>query len=218
MALWDSADLLEKCRAEAQEPEGGTSTTDAQWYALLTTSQHKVVRLIAMHAPHAMVTSAFLTKNGDGESYSFPDGVYPLGYAELRDGHEGPVLYQGPNWSHTADFTLRGNVILFPPNFRSREFSGFGLFAWYVPSPSTISASVEPTLKPEWARILMVYDAVKEWAGQGGLRDPSIWAQKFQHTWAGDPAISGDVGIMGALKTQFRNPGIDGLRRRGRWW
>lgn len=220
MALWDSADLLEKCRAEAQEPEGGTSTTDAQWYALLTTSQHKVVRLLAQHVPHVMAQAGTLTTANGGLSYTFTDDVYPLGYAELRDGPDGPVLWSGSDWSSSADFVFEGNRIVFP-NLASRIFTGSGvsgvLYARYIRTPTTISASVEPSLKPDWARILIVYDAVKEWASQGGLRDSSVWAQKFQHAWAGDPAILGDVGIMGALKTQLRYPGIDPLRRRRAW-
>lgn len=217
MAPWDSADLLQKCRDEAQEPSGGTSTTDAQWYALLTTSQHRVVRLLAQHVPHAMAQGGFLTTSNGGLSYQFDSNVYPLGYAELRDGQDGRVLWSGPDWSSSADFVFEGNQIIFP-NAVTRTFSGTGgLYARYIRTPTTISAAVEPTLRPDWARILIVYDATKEWAGQGGLRDSSVWAQKFQHTWAGDPAILGDVGVLGALKTQLRYPGIDPFRRRGAW-
>lgn len=214
MALWDSADLLQRCRDESQEPLMGTVTTDAQWYSLLTASQHRVWRLFAMHCPHVLVGAPVALSTSDGGStYSFGATVYPLGYAELREGLDGGMLWSGPNWSNVADFVFEGNRLRVP-NGQTRTFSS-GLYARYVATPGTIDAATEPTLVPDWARILLVYDAVKEWAGQGDLRAPERWAQKFQHAWAGDPAVSGDVGIMGALKTQIRYPGIE--RKRRQW-
>lgn len=206
MADWDSADMLQRCRDEAQEPEMGSTTTAAQWYRLLTAAQHRVYQLFAMHCPHVLVGAPVqLITNDDGHTYEFPSAVYPLGYAELREGENGRVLFSGPNWSVAADFVFEGKQLRIP-NGQTRTFSG-GLYARYITPPGTLDAVTEPTLEPDWARILIVLDAVKEWAGQGALRDPTMWAQKFQHRWAGDPAISGDVGIMGALKTQIRAPG-----------
>ena len=215
MATWDSADLLARCRDEAQEPSAGTATTDAQWYSLLTASQHRVYRLFAQHVPHVLVGAPVALSTADGgATYTFPSSVYPLGYAEVREGTDGRVLWSGPNESWVADFVFEGDALRIP-NGQTRTFSS-GLYARYVTTPGTIDASTEPTLTPDWARILLVYDAVKTWASQGGLRDPSTWAQKFQHEWSGDPAVAGDVGICGALKTQIRRPGRDAMRQR-RW-
>lgn len=212
---WDSADLLARARDESQEPSGGTATTDAQWYRLLTASQHRVYRLFAQHIPHVLMGApTALTTSDGGVTYTFPSSIYPLGYCVIREGTDGRILFSGPSWSWFADFVWEGDNLR-TPNGQSRTYSD-GLYAQYITPPGTIDASTQPTLTPDWTRILIVYDAVKEWAGQGGLRDPSVWAQKFQHAWAGDPAVLGDVGIMGALKTQIRHPGIDGLRAR-RW-
>lgn len=206
MADWDSADILARARDEAQEPTAGSVTTDAQWYRLLTAAQHRIYRLFAQHCPHILVEPPVaLTTGDDGLTYQFPSDVYPLGYAELREGLDGRLLWSGSNWSWCGDFVFEGNQLR-TPNGQSRSYSD-GLYARYITPPGTIDGSNQPSLRPDWARILIVLDAVKEWAGQGGLRDPSIWAQKFQHAWAGDPSVLGDVGIMGALKTQIRFPG-----------
>lgn len=214
MADWDTADLLARCRDEAQEPESGTQTTDAQWYRLLTQAQHTVYRLFAEHVPHALATAPVAMTSADGgATYTVPSDAFALGYAEIRHGRTGPLLVPGADFSDVADFVWEGNQIRIPSG-RTRTF-GNGLYVKYIAPPGTINASTEPTLTPNWARILIVYDAVKEWAGQGDTRDPSRWAQKYREAAYGD-GISG--GILAALKGQLVNLGADAAQSPMMYW
>ncbi len=215
MATWDSADLLQRARDEAQEPLGGTPTTDTQWYSLLTASQLKVYRMLAATVPHANVGApAALTTSDGGLTYAFPSSVFPLGYCVVREGLDGRVLWSGTETSWSADFVFEGDQLR-TPNGQARTYSN-GVYARYITMPAAISASAAPSLTPDWARILIVFDAVCEWAGQGGLRDPEPWRVKFNKAWSGDPEALGDIGVLGALRTQLRYQGVDGTR--GRRW
>jgi hypothetical protein len=214
VADFDSADLLARCRDEAQEPTVGTTTTAAQWYALLTASQHRVYRLFAMHVPHVLMSApTAMTSSDSGYTYTVPSSVYPYGLAEIRHGRSGPLLTPGAEFSNTADFVWEGNKIRIPHGV-SRTF-GNGLYIRYIAPPSSVSASVEPTLTPDWARVLLVFDAVREWAGQGNLRDPAIWSDKFALAAFGDGL---DVGIIGTLKGQLVNQGADAAQGGGYFW
>ena len=214
MADWDSADLLSRCRDEAQEPSGGTATTDAQWYSLLTASQHTVYRLFAQHVPHVLAgVPVAMTSSDGGYTYAVPSDAFSLGYAEVRHGRTGPLLIPGADFSDHADYVWEGNQIRIPSG-RTRSF-GNGLYIKHIAPPGTVDASTEPTLTPDWSRILMVYDAVKNWAAQGGLRDPSPWAQKYRETAYGDGV---DGGILGTLKSQVVNLGADGGRAQSTYW
>ena len=214
MADWDSADLLQRCRDEAQEPEAGTTTTAAQWYRLLTGAQHTVYRLFAQHVPHVLVgTPTALTSSDGGETYALPSGAFSYGYAEVRHGRAGPLLTPGADFSDRADFVLEGDSLRIPGG-RTRTF-GNGLYLRAVAPPGTVDASTEPTLQPSWARILMVYEAVRQWAGQGALRDPSVWAEKYREEAYGDGV---NIGILGTLKTQLVNQGADAAQGGGAYW
>jgi hypothetical protein len=214
VARWDSSDLLSRCRTEAQEPESGTTTTDAAWYTLLSDAQDTVYRLFAQHVPHVLVSApTALTSSDGGYTYATPSNAFVYGFAEIRHGRAGPLLEAGADYSSTADFVWEGDSIRMPHG-RTRTF-GDGLYLRYIAPPAAVSASVEPTLTPDYARVLMVYEAVKQWAGQGALRDPSIWDAKYQRAAYGDGV---DVGIIGTLKMQLANQGADGAHRGGVYW
>lgn len=211
---WATVDLVTMCREEAQEPTGeGTRTTDVQWYALLSRAQLRVFRLMATTVPHANVGVAVqLSTSDNGLTYTFPSSKFPLGYCEVREGLDGRILWAGPNYSWSNDFVFEGDLLR-TPNGQARTYSA-GVYARYITTPPDLAVDVQPTLTPDWARVLMVYDAVMEWADQGGLRDPEPWRRKFNRAWQGDPDIPGDVGILGALRTQLRMPGMDPTRNR----
>lgn len=214
MATWDTADLLQRCRDEAQEPSSGTTTTAAQWYTLLSNAQHRVYRLFAQHVPHVLAGApTAMTSSDGGYTYSVPSGAYPIGLAEIRDGRNGPLLVPGADFSNVADFVWEGDAIRIPHG-RTRTFAN-GLYIKYIVPPTVIDASTEPTLTPDWARILLVYDAVEEWAGQGSLRDPAMWAAKFAKAAFGDGV---DVGIIGTLKGQIVNQGADAAQGGSAYW
>jgi len=220
MSDWDSADILQRCKDTAQEPTQGDVTSDAQWYQLLSNAQQKVTRLFASHVPHVLMTAPAAMSTADGgATYTFPNSDWPLGEAEIRVGRSGRILIPGADFSPHADFVFEGNRIRMP-NGRTQTFADT-LYTRYVRQPVSISASVEPTLQPEPARILLVYDAVAEWARQGGLRDPSPFLQLFQHTCWGDPMNPGDTGIIGSLKGQMFGQGSDPAYALGTsrfWW
>lgn len=214
MADWDSEDLLARARDEAQEPSAGTTTTDPQWYSLLTSSQHRVYRLFAQHVPHVLAgVPVALTSSDGGLTYTVPDDVFPIGLAELRHGRNGPLLTPGADFSNIADVVWEGNQVRIPHG-RTRSFPN-GLYLKYIATPGTLNASTEPTLTPDWARILLVYDAVAQWASQGSLRDPSIWRDKFAEAAYGDGI---DVGIIGTLKGQLINQGADAAQGNEFYW
>lgn len=215
MADWDSADLLARCRDEAQEPETGTNTTAAQWYRLMTQSQHTVYRLFAQHVPHVLVSApAAMTSSDGGATYVVPSSAFALGYAEIRHGRNGPLLLPGADFSDRADFVWEGDRIRIPHG-KTRTFSN-GLYIRHIAPPGTIDANTEPTLEPDWSRILIVYDAVKQWAGQGNLRDPAVWAAKYREAAYGDGV---DGGILGTLKSQLVAQGADtGLYQSTAYW
>ena len=143
----------------------------------------------------------------------------PLGHAEVRDGKNGPVLMPGTQFDDWADFTWEnaGATIRFPSN-RTRTFAN-GLWVRSVPTPTTISLSVAPSLKPDNARVLLVYQAAADWAAQGGLRDPGPYLAKLQRAAWGDPMNPGDTGLLGSVKQTYYGQGLSAAQAdQGVWY
>jgi len=214
MANWDSADLLARCYVEAKRPATDASTSDAEWYQRLSAAQDQWLAIFAAHVPHTQIAAPEQLATSDNKVYTM--AAYPLGHVEFRDGRTGPLLSLGPEFSETADLVLEGQSVRIPGN-RTRVFAS-GLWARYVPTGTVISASVEPVLKPAYARVLLVLQAVADWAREGGLRDPSPFLQKLQHRAWGDPMNPGDVGLLGALKSQAYGQGTVAENLDGYWW
>lgn len=215
MAAWDSADLLARCYMEAKRPSTDTSTSDAEWYQRLSVAQDQWITVFAQHCPHVLVGAPELVTSSDGgETYDLD--YYPLGGVELRHGRRGEILIPGPEFSDAADFTIEGQTIRIP-NGQTRSFAN-GLYARYVPTGTVISASVEPTFQPPWARQLLVLQAVADWAREGGLRDPAPYLQKLQHRAWGDPMNPGDTGVVGGLKQQYYAQGVLSPEQQAYWW
>lgn len=179
---------------------------DAEWYVLLSDAQQKWMRVLASIAPESQLGAPVaLTEATAGQVWTFP--TWPMGHAELRDGRDGPLLTVGADYLDSTDLVWEGDQVRVPSG-RTRTFAN-GIYARYVATPTTISASVEPVLLPEPARLLLVYEAVAQWAGRGGHRDPSPYEAKLQQAWSGDPRVPGDTGLLGMLKTQVHGQGID---------
>lgn len=219
MADFDSADLLSRFRGLIRIGTNTADSSDAELYGLLSNAQHRLIQILAAHCPWTQVTApTALTSTDSGVTYTFGSGVYPLGHLELYNGVDGPRLLPLGYGDNLWDgYVLEGATIRFPGN-RARTFAN-GLYARYIAVPSAISASVEPTLKPSYARQGIVYDAASEWSHQGGAVDPAPYDAMLQKFLWGDPRMPGDVGLLGALKTQANHRGIAaGRGLGGAWW
>lgn len=203
MATFDSADLLARLRTTVNRPSTDEALTSAVGYQLLTEGQAHWTSTIAAQAPWVLMGAPTLLSSSDsGETYIFVDAsansIAPLA-VELYDTKAGRLLRPGAYWDAGADYVWESHRIRFPQG-KTKVFSN-GPYARYVSPPTEISASVAPTLLPAHARLLVMYRAAALWASRGGMRDPSPYYESERRLWLGDFA-SGDVGILGMLKTQ----------------
>ena len=211
---WTSADLLARCYREAKRPTTDSSTSDAEWYDRLSEAQDRWTAIFAVHCPHVLIGDPEQLTTSDNKVYTM--SAFPLGGVEIRHGRNGPVLLPGPEFGDATDFVVEGQNVRMAHN-QERTFTD-GLWARYVPTGTVIDAGTEPTLKPEWARELLVLQAVANWSEEGGLRDPSPFLRRLQHRAWGDPNTPGDVGIVGALKLQFFGQGTVTADQGAYWW
>lgn len=147
-----------------------------------------------------------LTTSDGGETYDFPSGVWPMGSIEVYSTKvRGNLLRPGTEWDRNADYTWEGDKIRIP-NGKTKTFSD-GPYARYMVGPGTISASVEPTLKPISINVLLVATAAALWADRGGMKDPQPFLRMAQQHWAGDGSTQ--FGIYGMLSTQDAFRGME---------
>jgi len=199
---WASADLLRRCKFFALRPETDAETSDTQWYDLLSLAQEHWYGIFSSHIPEVLYGApAQLTTADSGKTYTFPSSIHPIGPVEVREALDRQLLIPSTDWDARGDYIHEGDLIRMPNN-EERIFTD-GPFARFITPPDVISASVEPTLNPPRARILLVHRAGAMWAQRGGIRDPGAAEELEQKAWTGDPAVEGDVGIMGDLKRQF---------------
>lgn len=215
MADWDSADCLARLKLALQRPTTDDATTDAQLYQLLSNGQLKLIQVLAAHVPWINYDAPELLTTADS-GYTYTFASYPLGHAELREARNGIVMYPVPEWSdNTFGYVMEGQTIRFPRN-QARTFSA-GPYARYVKTPASISASVQPVVRPTHARQALVLEAAAEWALLGGLRDPSPYLLGVQRFLWGDGNTPGHVGLIPSLKNQYRGQGSQAIYD-GRWW
>jgi hypothetical protein len=216
MADWDSADLLARCKRYAARPVADEQMADADWYALLTEAQGEWLPILATHAPAAMMGPlTALTPNGTNTEFDFPANTVVYGQAEFYDGTDGTLLRLGHYSDPSADLVLTAAGLVTPLG-RSRTF-GAGLYARWIPGPTAISAATQPTLLPAHIRILLVYRALQKWASIGQRADPGYWeAEESKAAW--DDPRTGKIGLVTALKTQYRGQEDEHMGRRAPWW
>ncbi len=214
MSLWASSDLLAKCKYLARRPVTDASTSDANWYALLTDSQPKAYRDLFTRVPELQYGAPTLmsTSADSGKTYAFGtdaegDAIRPAGYAEiyakLGDVPDSPL-------APGVDFILEGTKIRMPAN-QTRTFTSGAPYYRMVLRPDTvISASVQPALVPKSARILLVWGALEMWAMRPGSgADPAYYASKYKDDLDA---------ILVDLRTAYNSQGSppDGASRS--WW
>lgn len=215
MALMDSADLLARCKRTAKRPGTDSQIADGDWYAWLTEAQIKWVPIVASVAPEQMYGAPTkITSSDSGVTYDFPSD--PLGQVEVRESPTGRLWIPCAQWESGGDFVHEGNRIRFPDG-KAKTFTD-GPYARWVAAPTTISASVEPTLKPTNARLLLVHQACVYYAEQGGNRDPRPFERRLRDLWYGDPDDPRTPGLMDALKKQYAYSGAVAQPSQPKWY
>ena len=212
MNLWSSSDLLARCKRLLNRPTVDAGMGDEEWYAFMTEGQAKWYEIMASRVPFVLYAAPeLLTTSDDGATYAFSSTPFPGGHIEIRTSRSGAVASIGEDWDAGADFTWEGDKLRVPDG-KTRTFSA-GPYARYIAAPTVIDADTEPTLKPPSARRLIVYDACAMAAVRLGTHDPATFRDLEQRTAWGDPRVPGDVGLIGALRTQVFQGAYSGA-----WW
>ena len=198
MALWDRSDCLARCKRVALRPANDTQMADADWYALLTEAQAHYQPVFAAHFPsYYWSAPTQMTSADGGATYTFSGSITPL-KVEIYDSPTGNLLRPSAYWDGSGGYVWEGSRIRFP-EANTVTFPSGAPYARTISPPGIIDASTDPTLLPDFARVLLVYRAVAEWAVRGGLRDATPFQQLEQRTWF-DPATG--TGILVQLKSQ----------------
>ena len=211
MASFDSTDLLARSKRLAQRPSTDQQQSDADWFSFLGESQDHWVGQFALHCPWVLMGAPTqLTSADSNETYTFGtdadgDNLVPLAVVVYAK-KDGRILRPGTYWDSAADYVWEGDKIRFARG-KTKDFTD-GPFARFITPPGEISASIEPTLKPKRARILLVYHAVALWASRGGIRNPQTYFDLEERAWVGRPEI-GDYGLLGQLKLQNPFGGLE---------
>jgi hypothetical protein len=166
MATWDKSYLLAMFDRLAGRPDAD-EISDANKYVRLAEAQHEVVQDIAAIYPYCLYRTGGPTattttggivhtfgNDGNDENAQGPIGHVWIGRSTAR--------YPDPDLIEGVDFINEGTQIRMV-----NERSESALYWNGIATPADISASVEPTLRPAPARILIVIKAVKNFAEEG---------------------------------------------------
>lgn len=222
MADWDSADLLARLKRTAAIPATTEYPTDAQAYQLLSEAQHYWMMEMATHVPESQYTAPRqLTSADGGVTYTFPNpwpggsGTVEAYACEIYDRIDGRRLTPGAFWQPERDYVFEGNLIRFAGN-KAKTFTN-GPYARYVAHAPEITASVQPVLRPNAARLLVILRAAAYHAARGGLRDPQPYYDAEARYFFGDPNL-GMAGLLAALKMGDLQGGMQAYGGSGEAW
>lgn len=216
MALYDSADLLARCQRLFSRPDTDEAMTSTEWYKFLGEAQQRVVGLLAIHAPESNYGAPTLLTTADsGATYTFGAdsatglNISPIGHIEIRESKTGAMIPPGSAWDNsTLCYLFESDKIRFPGQ-KTRTFSD-GPYARFVTMPGLLDGSTAPTLKPAYARELLVYDACERAAVRCGV-DPTPFGQMFDARWPE---------ILQTILTAHHGAGIIATQggQGGLWW
>lgn len=212
MATYDAPDMLAELRALLAVGSNTQGSTTAQYYRLLQDAQVRIAQIMATHVPHANRIVEALDTADSGATYTFD--FYPLGHAEIRDGRNGALVLPASDWDPNG-YVIEGQTLRMP-NGQTRQFAN-GLYARYNRVPGALDGSNPPILKPEHARMAVVYDAAVLFASQGNAMDKTPYEILKRNFLWGDPEVFGDVGLIPALKSQYYGQGAS-AQQNERWW
>lgn len=222
--IFDSADLLQRCKDKTKIPSPSEDMDDPSWYRLLTEAQIFWVKKMSATKPEVNYGPPVKMTSADGGyTYTFgadADGrnITPLGHAEIRETRSGRLWIPSTDWQ-TRDFVMEGDQIRLP-NGKNRVMTD-GPWARFVTDPvgSPIDGTHQPILKPISARILLVNRACILYALQGGKRDPSPYEAEENSNWdaivealatqfflSGAQAVDEDTGFAGFMGYAGDNP------------
>lgn len=220
MAVWDTADLLARCKRDSGVPATTEFPDDTAWYQWLSDAQQDDLDLMATHCPESQYGAPqLLTTSDSGATYAFPANEWPVGRIELRASRNGRLLVVGAEWDAGVDFVFEQNTLRVPGG-KTKTYAD-GPYARYMSNKTdaVIDASTEPVLQPAWARRLTVLGAVARWARRGGRRDPRPFeAERQRIIWG--PRGDGSDGLIAKLKTQYQFQGAAAIsfESQDRWW
>lgn len=180
MATFASADLLALFNDYAGRPASGDAISDANKYKRLARAQDVVIEDLSARIPEPYYSHAAygstptMTAVTGNQVFTFgtdanSDASFPIGkvniYSSLSSIPDAPLL-------EGVDFLWEGNQIRIPNN---RTYTGTLYWRGIAPAEA-LSGSVQPTLSPPPLRILIVYEAVRAYAVEGG-RNPELAQQ-----------------------------------------
>jgi hypothetical protein len=201
MALYDSADLLARCKLHARRPATDQAMTDPNWYSFLTEAQPEVHSDLFTRYPDLAYGAPLLLTSADGGfTYTFGldaagDPIRPMGHAEiypnLRAIPDSPLIIG-------EDYLFEGSLIRTLGN-RAKTWAN-GPYARLVIRPdAAISAAAQPVLVPKSARMLYVWLALEAWAARPGSGvSPDHYRQRYEEN---------KVAVWTALATSYNRQG-----------
>lgn len=212
MASYTSAECLTLFKQLAGIPASGASIGDADLYTRLAQAQNVVLEDAASRVPQAFYSKAAYASTPtlsttDNQVFTFGTDangapLFPIGKVRLFENLQAIPDYP---WIEGVDYVVEGSQIRIPNN---RTYGGTLYWRGIAPI-AAMSASVQPSITPVWARVLIVYEAVRRYAEEGG-RNTAL-ADRMLGNYDRDFARYCLV-----LKTQVSNGGggarISGLR------
>ena len=171
MATYQSSDLLTLFNSYAARPSAGDQISDANKYLRLARAQHVVIDDFAARIPEpqfslAAYGSTPTLTTSDNQIFTFgtdlnSDASFPLGKVNIYNS-----LSAIPDYPlvEGQDYLWEGSQIRIPNNG-----TWVGTLYWRGVAPvQEISASVQPTIVPPPARILIVLEAARAFMAEGG--------------------------------------------------
>jgi hypothetical protein len=157
----------------------GDSISDADKYVRLTDAQLYVINDAAPRCPKSFYSHAAygslptLTSSDGGKIFTFGtdlngDPLFPIGKVRI---FQSLASYPDFPWVEGYDYINEGNQIRIPNN------TTYGGTLWWrgIAPPIAISASNQPTITPPNFRLLIVYEAVRRYALEGGTRNAALY-------------------------------------------
>jgi hypothetical protein len=206
MARYDSADLLSRLKLVLNRPSTDEALPDTDLYSFLGTAQEHVMGTLASICPEPMYGALTLLTTADsGATFTFGTdadtaNIQAYGHYELY-----PTLASFPDSPliEGVDFIWEGAKIRVP-NARTIDTP----YCRWVTPPHLLDGSTAPVLKPEYARILIVYKAA-EWSAEQRLKqsgDPyrAAYAENFPRILLSMKTAA--FGVGGRASTMIQRP------------
>lgn len=198
---WESEDLLRRWNQKAGRP-ASDAITDESKYGWLADGQASVITKIAGIVPRVLYGAPTAMETADG-GYTWTFGedgngyaLFPMGKARIfMDLVSVPFAPLRPG----IDYLDEGTTIRMPNNM-----PWSGTLYWYgIDPPEQLSETVQPVLFPPSARILIVIEAVRQFAQQFGRNN--ALEQAMDREWDNEFPPT-----MTMLRTHFRGGGALG--------